>query len=439
MRRGGESDFTIALGTLREGRQVTELQKTVLHARHVGLGAKMVEFGGWDMPLHYETGIVDEHLMTRRYAGLFDVSHMGRFTVRGAGALAFLQRVLTNDAAALAVGSAQYTVLANEGGGAIDDAYLYRFVEGEYLVVVNASNRQKDWEHLETERRAFESVEMTDDSKDLAMISLQGPRSQDMLVGAVGGGELPRPKRNALSIVTMGGTWALVARTGYTGEPVCFELFVPSASAGAVWDLLIARGAGPVGLGARDTLRLEAGLPLYGHELGPDAEGRDIPIFASSVARRAVSFAEGKGDFVGRVGARAAARGTPADQARRGSVGGRAAAGHHADRRSGEARREGGGERAVGRRADNRPRDQRDGCAVLEDEERGSIPSTWLGAGDRVFRRGRHARHRHGACRRRMPSGAGGAGGHPRTRGVRAYRGWAPADEPASIRSRYHT
>jgi aminomethyltransferase len=123
-------------------------RRTPLYERHVALGARMVPFAGWDMPLNYPTGMVAEHLATRRRAGLFDVSHMGRFSVAGPGALAFLQRVLTNDAAALEVDRAQYTLLANETGGAIDDAYLYRFVEDEYLLVVNASNREKDWAYL---------------------------------------------------------------------------------------------------------------------------------------------------------------------------------------------------------------------------------------------------------------------------------------------------
>ena len=129
---------------------MSELRKTPLHDRHIALGAKMMEFGGWDMPLQYSDGIVAEHLATRKSAGLFDVSHMGRFIFRGSDALAFLQHSLTNNAAALDAGMAQYTIIQNENGGAVDDAYLYRFVEDEYLLVVNAANKQKNWDHFQS-------------------------------------------------------------------------------------------------------------------------------------------------------------------------------------------------------------------------------------------------------------------------------------------------
>jgi aminomethyltransferase len=281
-----------------------EPNRTVLHGRHVALGGKMVEFAGWEMPLHYQAGIVAEHLKTRRFAGLFDVSHMGRFVFRGAGALAFLQHVLTNNAAALDVGQAQYTMIPNERGGAVDDAYLYRFFGNEYLLVVNAANRQKDWDHLQSARAAFPQVEMTDESWDLAMLSLQGPLSKEILGGVLESGSLPEPRRNALSIVAILGRRVSLGRTGYTGEPLCFEAFLPQEAAGAVWDLLMARGASPVGLGARDTLRLEACLPLYGHELGIDPEGGEIPIFACALAKRAVSFSPLKGEFIGRAALR---------------------------------------------------------------------------------------------------------------------------------------
>jgi aminomethyltransferase len=279
---------------------MSEFQKTVLHGKHVALGARMVEFAGWEMPLQYQEGIVAEHLKTRRSAGLFDVSHMGRFVFRGAGALAFLQHVLTNNAAALEVGRAQYTIIPNERGGAIDDAYLYRFFDNEYLLVVNAANRQKDWDHFRAARTAFAQAEITDASQDAAMLSLQGPLSRQILESVLDGGPLPEPRRNALSIVTIRGRRVLLARTGYTGEPLCFELFVARKDAEVLWDLLLSRGASPVGLGARDTLRLEAGLPLYGHELGLDPEGREIPIFACPLAKTAVSFSPLKGAFIGR-------------------------------------------------------------------------------------------------------------------------------------------
>jgi aminomethyltransferase len=263
------------------------------------LGAKITEFGGWDMPLQYGTGIVQEHLATRKEAGLFDVSHMGRFTIRGSEALPFLQHVLTNNAAGLDVGLGQYTMIPNETGGVIDDTYLYRFVEDEYVLVVNAANREKDWNHLESERKRFPGTEMVDRTLDTGMLSLQGPRAKEILSSIIVG-DLPEPMRNELGIVEIGDARVMVARTGYTGEPICFELFIERNDAVAVWDRLTEKGAVPVGLGARDTLRLEAGLPLFGHDLGLDPEDKEIPAFASSLSRFAVSFSALKGDYIGR-------------------------------------------------------------------------------------------------------------------------------------------
>ncbi|MBN1834779.1 MAG: glycine cleavage system aminomethyltransferase GcvT [Spirochaetales bacterium] len=294
------------------------MKRTVLYERHVALGGRMVEFAGWEMPVQYPTGILEEHLRTRRSAGLFDVSHMGRFHFRGPGAEAFLQTVLTNDAAALEPGRAQYTMIPTPTGGALDDAYLYCLQPEEYLLVVNASNREKDWGFLRDRLGAARggaagsraagsaNLEMEDRSGELAMIALQGPKSEQILQGLLqhggtaGGNRLPAPGRNNLCTVSLGATELTLARTGYTGEPVSFELFLPAPEAGEIWDRLVERGACPVGLGARDTLRLEAGLPLYGHELGVDAEGREIPIFACPLARFAVSLSPERGDFIGR-------------------------------------------------------------------------------------------------------------------------------------------
>ena len=155
--------------------------RTVIYDSHVALGAKITDFSGWDKPLQYPTGIMQEHLATRKQAGIFDVSHMGRFIVRGGQALPFLQHVLTNNAASLDVGLGQYTMIPNENGGVIDDAYLYRFVEDEYLLVVNAGNRDKDWAWLNDLLAPHADVEMTDVSEDIAMIALQGPASTAIL------------------------------------------------------------------------------------------------------------------------------------------------------------------------------------------------------------------------------------------------------------------
>lgn len=276
------------------------LLKTVIHDLHIKLGAQMMAFGGWNMPVQYRTGIVQEHLSTRNNAGVFDVSHMGRIHISGPSALAFLQFVLSNNAAGLEVGESQYTLIPDEQGGAIDDAYLYRFVPDEYLLVVNASNRQKDIAHFHAMLACFPDVQLADKTAETGMISLQGPRSRDILAAVMDSGHLPEPLKNRLNTATLNGISTWISRTGYTGEPLGFELFVPGHAAPALWDLLIHNGACPAGLGARDTLRLEAGLPLYGHELGLDEKGNIIPIFSLPLSRIAVSFSDLKKDFIGK-------------------------------------------------------------------------------------------------------------------------------------------
>ncbi len=304
------------------------MERTILYDRHKALGAQMVEFGGWDMPLQYPSGVVEEHLNTRNGSGIFDVSHMGRFVIHGANALRFVQHVLTNNAEALdlAPTGAQYTLISSETGAAVDDAFLYRFVEGEYLLVVNAANRQKDWAHLQLHVKQFGGVELIDRTYDIAMLALQGPKSRGILeavvetpgtkdpdeppeaegLGQIGRrshrppGRLPEPFRNAVGIVEIAGARVMVSRTGYTGEPLCFELFVDRSNALMLWDLLLEKGARPAGLAARDTLRLESSLPLYGHEFGEDPDGKEIPCFAVPIGKWAVSFSPLKGEFIGR-------------------------------------------------------------------------------------------------------------------------------------------
>ena len=261
--------------------------RTVLHDWHESHGGRMVDFAGWSMPVQYRTGIIAEHLATRRGAGLFDVSHMGRYRVTGRGAESFLLKTLTNNVAGLAPWQAQYTFIPNESGGAIDDAYLYRLGSEDFLLVVNAGNRSVDWEWLGRSLPAS-GVGLVDESAEIAMLSLQGPAASDVLTRLADARELPENKRNRMSVVGFEGRNVTVARTGYTGESVCFELFPESDVAARLWERLVEAGAAPVGLGARDSLRLEAGLPLYGHELGPGPDGRDIPLFASSLARFAV-------------------------------------------------------------------------------------------------------------------------------------------------------
>ena len=274
------------------------LRRTPLHDWHRENGGRMVDFAGWEMPVQYRSGIVAEHLATRRNAGLFDVSHMGRFRFRGAGAETALGRVLTNDPAALAPGRAHYTFIANERGGAEDDAYLYRLGRDDFLLVVNASNRAHDFAWIGA--RIEGDVRLEDASEALAMIALQGPDSERMLEAMVAGGSLPEDGRNRHAETRFEGGDLLVARTGYTGERVCFEVFAGPDAIERLWTRLVAAGAAPVGLGARDSLRLQAGLPLYGHELGADPEGIEIPIFANALARFGVRRPGGASEYLGR-------------------------------------------------------------------------------------------------------------------------------------------
>ncbi|MBU0971966.1 MAG: glycine cleavage system aminomethyltransferase GcvT [Proteobacteria bacterium] len=279
---------------------MSELLRTVFFKNHQDLAASIVEFGGWEMPIQYPAGIMTEHMACRQKAGIFDVSHMGRLYFKGEDTLPFLQHVLTNNAAALELFESQYTLIQNEQGYAIDDAYLYRFKADEYLLVVNASNREKDLAHFKRHLKDFPKVELRDKTFETAMISLQGPASKGIMEKIITRGHLPEPARNYLSCVHIGKAPVDLARTGYTGEPLGFELFVENRHALGIWDTLLENGAAPIGLGARDTLRLEAGLPLYGHELGTDHDGNEIPIFASKLSRFAVSFSPLKGEFIGK-------------------------------------------------------------------------------------------------------------------------------------------
>jgi aminomethyltransferase len=292
----------------------TDLKKTTLWAWHKEHDGQMVAFAGWQMPVAYKTGIVEEHLRTRKYGGLFDVSHMGRFLIYGEGATPFLQHVLTNNVLSLEHGMAQYTLIQDEWGGAIDDAYLYRLDEGKlmaqsrYLLVVNAANKEKDWDWFMEQKKRFRDLIIEDKSEEMSMIALQGPKTKEVLEKILVEGHtvLPDPWRNRLRVCEIEGEQVTVtiSRTGYTGEPICFELFSPSEKIRMIWERILEVGAPngivPVGLGARDTLRLEASLPLYGHELGVDKEGKEIPIFAAPAPGLGVSFSPLKGNFIGR-------------------------------------------------------------------------------------------------------------------------------------------
>ena len=278
---------------------MSELKRTQLYDLHVAAGATMVDFGGWEMPIKYPTDIVAEHLYTRHFCSLFDVSHMGRILVDGPDAVPFLQHVLSSNVMALDLNQAQYAIIPNENGGAVDDAYLYRFEEDRYLLVVNAANTDKDLAHLNEQIKAY-NAKMTVITGDYAAIAVQGPKAKELLQTLSGGEAVTEPVKNALNTLKFEGRTVRVAKTGYTGEPIGYEVYIESAEAAWLWNRLIELGAKPAGLGARDTLRLEAGLPLYGHEMGLAPDGTEIPIFAVSLAKFAVSFSEQKGDFVGR-------------------------------------------------------------------------------------------------------------------------------------------
>ncbi|WP_216321515.1 glycine cleavage system aminomethyltransferase GcvT [Deinococcus aestuarii] len=244
----------------------TALKRTPLHAAHLRAGARMVPFGGWEMPVQY-AGVKAEHDAVRSRAGVFDVSHMGEFRVSGPDAERFLQHVTTNDVMKLKPGRAQYNWLPNETGGLVDDIYIYRVGEQEFLLVVNASNIGKDWAHLQTQAAGYD-VRLTDESDRWGLLAVQGPQAEALLQPHIRV-DLAAKKKNAYFPAELFGFDVHLARTGYTGEDG-FEVFTDASEAETIWDKLLAVGFTPAGLGARDTLRLEAGFPLYGHEFAED-------------------------------------------------------------------------------------------------------------------------------------------------------------------------
>jgi aminomethyltransferase len=236
-------------------------RRTPLWERHRDAGARLVDFAGWEMPVQYE-GVGPEHLAVRSQAGVFDVSHMGEIETAGPHALAFLQRVLSSDVAAMPVGGAQYSLLCREDGGILDDLFSYRLDAERFLTVTNASRHADDLAWLRAHAEDFD-VEVADRLGDYAMLAVQGPLARE-LVQAVADAALP-PRMTAARRV-LSGYGALVCGTGYTGEDGV-EILCEPAAAAPLWDDLVRRGARPAGLGARDTLRLEACFPLYGNDI----------------------------------------------------------------------------------------------------------------------------------------------------------------------------
>ena len=241
------------------------LKRTPLHDRHVAAGARLVPFAGWEMPVQY-AGIREEHMAVRQGVGVFDVSHMGELETSGRGAEALLQRLLSNDVARIAERGAQYSVLCDERGGVLDDLFTYRLGPDRFLTVTNASNHDGDRAWFERHARGHDAT-VTDRLADFAMLAVQGPRARALVAG-LADGKLPARFRTA-ELAVAGVPDVLVCGTGYTGEDGV-ELLVAPDGAAAVWDAVVAAGATPVGLGARDTLRLEVCFHLYGNDLTVD-------------------------------------------------------------------------------------------------------------------------------------------------------------------------
>jgi len=237
------------------------LLRTPLYERHVALGARMVPFAGWEMPVQYE-GVIPEHKAVRQDCGIFDVSHMGRFEFEGPRVPAALQRLLSNDIEKVDDGGAQYTLLTNESGGIIDDLIVYRVEGGRFFLIVNASNREADFAWIEGHGGA--GTDLRDKTDEFALLAVQGPRSLERL-------ELDDAAPFTFEMGEIAGIEVMVNRTGYTGEQGV-ELMVMADDAVALWDAVVERGATPCGLGARDTLRLEVCYPLHGNDIGPETD-----------------------------------------------------------------------------------------------------------------------------------------------------------------------
>ncbi len=293
------------------------MKRTPLFAAHQKLGGKLIEFGGWEMPVQY-TSIMDEHIAVRQAAGMFDISHMGEVAVAGAGAEAFLNHTFTNDVRKLAIGLGQYTLMCNERGGVIDDLYIYRLGPQEYFLIINASRIEADVAWLQQQLAASneaKNVKLENTSDATGALALQGPKSAEIMTRSFPGAstagtmvsQVAELKKNQIGRFAFAGKDIWISRTGYTGEDG-FEIAAPSEVIEAVWNHILQTGQPlglkPAGLGARDTLRTEVCYPLYGHELDENT----TPIEAG------VGFfvALDKGDFIGRtVMAEQKAKGAP--------------------------------------------------------------------------------------------------------------------------------
>ncbi|HET6371068.1 MAG TPA: glycine cleavage system aminomethyltransferase GcvT, partial [Nitrospiria bacterium] len=252
------------------------MKRTPLYEAHVKLSAKIVPFSGFEMPLSY-TGVTDEHHAVRSAVGLFDISHMGRFEIEGKGAEAYLERVTTGPVRKIVRGGAQYGMLLKPSGGIIDDIYLYRRGTNTFTMIVNAANREKDfnWLNVAIKGESASDVALTDRTEETALLALQGPKSWEVLLKIIPFGEKEISLRHFIEVemIPVRGYKGLIARTGYTGEKG-YELLIPAPSAPPLWEAILEagkpEGIKPIGLGARDTLRLEMGYMLYGHDINEE-------------------------------------------------------------------------------------------------------------------------------------------------------------------------
>lgn len=278
-------------------------KKTPLYETHVKLGGKIVEFGGWLLPVQYPTGIPAEHMAVRTKCGLFDVSHMGEIVLTGPDSLGVLNHMMTNDFTDMKIGQARYSPMCNEAGGTVDDLIVYKRGGNDYFIVVNAANKDKDYRWMCNHK--FGDVELVEASDEYAQLALQGPLAEDILSKVVSGeSDIPTANYSAEFDREIQGIPCIISRTGYTGEDG-FEIYCQADSAVAMWDLLMEAGKDegliPCGLGARDTLRLEAAMPLYGHEMNDSISPKEAGL--------GIFVKMDKPDFIGK--AAIAYRGVP--------------------------------------------------------------------------------------------------------------------------------
>ena len=289
--------------------------KTPLYEAHVKAGGKIVPFGGYLLPVQYETGVIKEHMAVRTQAGLFDVSHMGEILCEGKDALANLQMILTNNFENMVDGQARYSPMCNEKGGTVDDLIVYKKADENYFIVVNAANKDKDYQWMLAHQ--FGDVKFTDVSEQYAQLALQGPKAMEILRKLTAEENIPKKYYHAVFDTEVAGMPCIISKTGYTGEDGV-ELYLDSSLAEKMWDAVLEAGKEeglvPCGLGARDTLRMEAAMPLYGHEMDDDVTPLETGLgFAVKMAKEdfigKAALEEKGGPAIKRIGLKVTGRG----------------------------------------------------------------------------------------------------------------------------------